>query len=213
LRFTCQQNGVDIEIESMPIPANGRGLKVESNHEKLKLWNQAVQGTTEPLILLDADMFCQKNPAPIMETVQHVGITYRDQTTFPPINGGVVYVQPTQEAKAFFAAWVEADADLHANPSNHAVWRAKYAGMNQASLGMIMATGLDAFVAPLTCSQTNCVEPWSNWQDSVFVHVKSQALWHIFYNNAASNKNVPQIKEKWLQLEQSCLQLQPNTPI
>jgi hypothetical protein len=204
LRFTCQQSGVDITIEPMPIPQDGRGMKVESNHEKLKLWNQAVQAATEPIILLDADMFCQKDPAPIMDTVQHIGITYRDQTSFPPINGGVVYVQPTAEARAFFSAWVEADAELHTSPSRHSVWRAKYAGMNQASLGMIMANGMDSLVTRLTCSQTNCVEPWNNWQESTFVHVKSQALWHIFYNNGASNKNVPDIKRKWLELEELC---------
>jgi hypothetical protein len=212
LRYTCQQNGVDVTIEPMPIPENGRGMKIESNHEKLKLWNRAVQEATEPIILLDADMFCQRNPAPIMATVKHVGITYRDQTSFPPINGGVVYVQPTIEAKAFFTAWVESDAALHDHPAQHAAFRSRYAGMNQASLGMIMEAGMDHLVTRLTCSQTNCVEPWLNWQESAFVHVKSQALWHIFYNNAATNKNVPQIKDKWLELEKSCLQSRPNTP-
>lgn len=213
LRYTCAAHDVDVTISPMPVPVTGRGIKIESNHEKLRLWNHAVQNASAPLILLDVDMFCQHSPEPCMRAVQHVGITYRDPNTTPPINGGVVYVQPTEQARAFFTAWVKADGVLHANPKLHAAYRERYAGMNQASLGMIMegTDGLAHLVTPLSCRLTNCVEPWTDWERATFVHIKGRAFEHIFHGGAARNPHVPLIKRHWLKLEKECLQSPPTT--
>lgn len=201
LAYSCKRHGLDIQIHMMPIPPGmDTDPKVASNHDKLKLWNEVVQAATEPLLLLDADMFCQRNPVKLPDIVEHVGITWRPEGQEIPLNAGFVFVQPTQEAKAFFRAWVEADDLLRANPGLHLKYRQKWAGMNQSSLGMLIESGGQPLTR-LECTNYNLVEPWDGIALAAFVHIKSKAQYHIFSNTRETSENIQEVKRRFLQLE------------
>jgi hypothetical protein len=201
LAYSCKKHGLEIEIHMMPIPPDmDHDPKVASNHDKLKLWNDVVQAATDPILLLDADMFCQRNPLELAKTVEHVGITWRMEGQEIPLNAGFVFVQPTPEAKAFFRAWVEADDLLRANPGLHLKYRQKWAGMNQSSLGMLIETQSPPLTR-LECVDYNLVEPWAGIETAAFVHIKSKAQYHIFSNTREENPFIQAVKSRFLQLE------------
>jgi SAM-dependent methyltransferase len=201
LRYSASRVGLDVEIHMMDKPEGmATDPKVASNHGKLKLWNQAVQDATEPIILLDADMYCQRNPAELPKIVEHVGITWRPEGQEVPVNGGFVFVQPTQEAKAFFQEWVEADDLLRSNPGLHMKYRQKWAGMNQSSLGHLIETS-NPPLTRLECLDYNLVEPWNGIDGAAFVHCKSKLQYHIFSNTRENTDQMREAKRRFLSLE------------
>jgi hypothetical protein len=206
LEYSCRKQGLDIEMHKMEVPRNLESdYKVVSNHSKLKLWNEVVQSATEPVLLLDADMFCQRNPIELVQTVEHIGITWRPRNQSIPINAGFVFVQPTPEAKAFFNRWCELDDYLRANGGIHYKWRQKYAGMNQSSLGMLIETESPP-ITRLECTNYNLVEQWDGLESAAFIHVKSKAQWHVFCNTKTDNPNLPELKRRFLDLEKELME-------
>lgn len=204
LEYSCLKFGLECEVIKIQKPKMKGGYKVNSNHEKLKMWNDEVQKAEEPIILLDADIFCTENPSHVLDKFDHVAITYRDQTNTLPFNGGVIFVKPTPEAKQLFQDWVDADMRLFQNRAEHLKWKAKYAGMNQASLGCLMETKyVDSnVITKLPCSKYNLVEPWWRPDEACFIHIKAHAGHHIFSNCKTKNQSVITVKDMWLKLEE-----------
>lgn len=199
LRKSCDACGVDHDVQQMPTPQRTRGAAVVANHAKLKVWREEVLNATEPVILADADTFFQKDPSKGFDSVEHIGITYRDQGGGPlnvPLNAGIVFVQPTETSRKFMRDWVDMDDLLYREGVEFCKWRKKYQGMNQSSLGALMeTTGFEP--TRLNCSDWNLVEPWGNVDHAAIVHIKGNCMRHIFDGEKPKYESVTEIKNKW----------------
>ena len=201
LRRSCDACGVEHDVRLMPVPQRTRGSAVVANHAKLKEWRDAVLEATGPIILADVDMFMQRDPRAGFDCVEHVGITYRDQGgTHIPINAGVVFVHPTKRARQFMRDWCDMDDLLYSEGVEFCKWRAKYQGMNQASLGALIETG-GFQPTRLDCSKWNLVEPWDSIDAAHMVHVKGNAFRHIFNGEKSKYDSVIEIKKRWESIE------------
>lgn len=202
LRKSCDAHGINHDVKRMETPQRTRGAAVCANHAKLKEWREEVLRATEPIILADVDTFIQSNPEKAFEQVEHIGITMRDQTFHMPIplNAGIVFVQPTSEAKQFMCDWCRMDKEMFTD--NHLLmkWRKKYQGMNQASLGCLLETG-DFEPTQLNCSTWNLVEPWNDVESASIVHIKGNCMRHIFDSEHPRYESVEQIKGRWIEIE------------
>ena len=172
-------------VHTMPAPPpTGRPHWMDSNHEKLLLWSQTVQELADGDLALisDSDMLCVSRPSQdLLDSVRFVGLTQRDK--FYPINGGMIVVRGSEEARRFFRAWVDSDTHLYTHATEHQRWRKKYAGMNQASLGRILETREDlaSLIDYVPCDRTNMCKPWvPGWEDAHFIHVKSELRKAVF---------------------------------
>lgn len=180
-RASCDALGVPLVVHTMAPPKRSfKGRGCDANHGKLSLWNEIVQSASDPLILVDADMVMRADPREMLGGVEHVGITWRLPGQHVPLNAGLVPVQPTKEARMLFDAWVKVDGEMFGNGSLHAAYRAKYEGMNQASLGMLLENGWDWVCERLECIHWNEVEPWDFWRDAALVHIKGRVRNSIF---------------------------------
>ncbi len=82
--------------------------KLTANNHKLKIWRDAVHSASMPIVLMDADIIVLKDIADGFKS----DITLTDNGK-KWVNGGVIFVNPTQKSKDFFDAWVEADSALY----------------------------------------------------------------------------------------------------
>lgn len=181
MEHSFKKRGVPLEPIQMPTPKKRKRTQIMANHEKLKEWEKVVRTAEEPIILLDTDMYCLNDFREVVDLVKHVGVTYRPNNQWPPVNGGFVVVQPTEEARQFMAEWVRVDKMMFDNPKLHAPWRDKWAGMNQSSYGyLIDQLGYGKYVSKLPCDPYNCVEPWHYWRTSKLVHVKGDLRKALF---------------------------------
>lgn len=195
-------------VHTMPAPPpTGRPHWMDSNHEKLLLWSQTVQELAdgELALISDSDMLCVSRPSKkLLDTVRFVGLTKRDK--FLPINGGMLVVRGSEEARRFFRAWVEADTRLYSSPNEHQRWRRVYAGMNQASLGCVLETKpeLAALIDYIPCTRMNLCKPWvPGWESAHFIHVKSELRKAVFDPRVLRlNPNLAPIVDMWKALEE-----------
>lgn len=172
---SCAAFGVDLKLHDMSVPQQvlqSRGAT--ANHNKLAEWVRIIESTDRPVILLDADLVCKGDPLPGFEHVRYFGVTARPSGQRFPYNGGVVYARPTEVARKFFRAWLAADNLLFKDQELVKPFRYKYAGMNQASLGLLLELGWDRYMGKVSCEPYNVVDPWQNWESGVFVHFKSK---------------------------------------
>lgn len=97
-------------MHDVPTPAeDDRRKKLRDNNYKLRFWRDLVHMATEPLVLMDTDTI----------VLDDISGGFSDQdltlTTRPHkwLNGGVVFVKPTQYARDFFDEWVRVDQWLY----------------------------------------------------------------------------------------------------
>jgi hypothetical protein len=157
-----------------------------SNNYKLKVWAQemaAAYDAKEDVIICDADMLCTNDPSSVFDHEFDIAYTVRGPESRIPLNGGVVFAHPTDEAYIFFQDWVETDAKMYEDHLGtngrkiHGKWRQKYAGLNQASFGYLLETNVgDVNFMPLPTVIYNAVD--TDWHaitsETCFVHIKSQ---------------------------------------
>jgi hypothetical protein len=148
-----------------------------SNSLKLRAWVEYLEKTDDDVIFADCDMLCLGDgTVAFREYDFDVAITGRanpglNQT---PMNGGIVFVRPNDRSRAFFRAWLETNELLRNNPTLHAHYRRRWAGMNQA--GYMMNKGYpDCKLITLPLQRWNATDSyWPRIDDNtVFVHIKS----------------------------------------
>lgn len=202
LRQSCDDHGVAHDIRSMATPHRTRGAAVCANHAKLKEWREEVLRATEPVILADVDTFIQRNPEKAFDEVEHIGITFRDQRfNLPiPLNAGIVFVQPTREARQFICDWCKMDKRMFEDNKLLMQWRREYQGINQSSLGCLLETG-DFKPTALNCSTWNLVEPWEEVDGAHIVHVKGNAMRHIFDDEKPKREGAEVVAKRWRAIE------------
>jgi len=172
----------DIRARIIEPPDHRGAVKIPflSNTYKLAFWVAAVEEAYldgENLILSDSDMLCTGNPEPVFEREFDIAYTVRDDHTNIPLNGGVVYVKPTEAARRFMQEWLKIDERMYEDWNFHQPWRIKYAGQNQASFGYLLENPVEGVtLLELPTRIYNAVN--TDWHrigsDTVFIHIKSQ---------------------------------------
>lgn len=159
---------IPIEIDRIePPPLGTRHPSFYDNNAKLKSWINAVNQDT---IFVDADMLCRGDISDGFDCVDHIGITVRPGRY--PINGGVVFVKNTRQAKEFLKEWSAVDDRMLHDVELHMRFHKKYAGMNQSSLGKMVEDCPD-LVSKLPCEIYNlCDGQWDQWRGARLIHIK-----------------------------------------
>ena len=180
-----------------PTGAPGKRTAFTSNWHKLRAWEKAVRDASEPVILADCDMLCLRSIGEAFDIGEgavggweHWDIAYT-QTSNPrlPLNGGLLFVRPTDASKRFFHRWREIDRQMYINPALHDPWRVKTAGMNQASFWYLHErelAALGARVIALPCREWNaCQDDWAHiGPECRMLHVKGTLRWAVLGDEA-----------------------------
>ncbi len=96
---------------------------------------------------------------------------------WPPFNGGVMFVRPTEPAIRFMRELLSVNNQMMKDQRFHQQYRDVYGGLNQAAFGYMMEhskdDGLKAMKLP--CSEWNACElHWSNYNGrNRLIHIKS----------------------------------------
>jgi hypothetical protein len=187
LEMTARRHCPDWSIEVLRIDppalraASGRDSDA-ANHYKLARWVQACHEARdgEQLLLVDADTFVNAPLDPLWDGMFDFGYTVRPSDARYPLNAGVIAVRAGGPARRLMDAWLAQDAVFLEDAEALRPWRARYGGMNQASLGALLDTGVafavGAGIALLPCLEWNCED--STWERfdaerTRIVHVKS----------------------------------------
>lgn len=164
-RASAEAVGVPLEVHELPPPERmGKrgaiGFNTENSY-KLDYWATLLSESTEPIIFTDCDMLMLGDPSDGFNGGDwDVALTQRKPEGQPRwFNAGVVFARPNDAARRYMEAWRDANAHLLNRPKEHKRWKSKYAGMNQAALGMAMEKEMlpdDCKVGHLPCALYNC---------------------------------------------------------
>lgn len=179
---------------------------LQANHAKMLAWAEYIESADDDVVFTDADMFANGDLRDVFEKYDFdVAITYRDYSSIP-INGGVVFVRNTDDAKAFIKKWAEEDTLLYENATEHLKWRKKCHGMNQASLGKMMSEqSYPGKLIKIECSKYNaCEDSWKHFHEHkpYMVHCKSNMKRSLMDNKKLSSLHIKMraVAERWYEL-------------
>ena len=127
---------VDIHIPP-PVKIPGKARNFKYNSTKLEIWRDYMQTATEPIIFADCDMLCMLPAHSAFDIDFDIAFTARTRVHRIPMNGGIIFARPTENARIFFDKWLEANNKMLKNEKLHHIWRVRYAGMNQAAFGYV----------------------------------------------------------------------------
>lgn len=175
--------GWDISVEALPHTRNDTGTSA-ANTKKLEWWSERVAQSQDgdEVALVDCD--CVVTGA--LDAVWYaqpfdVALTRRDPNVAYPYNAGVVFVRVSDRSRLFMQTWAAVNAKMRVDRIDHAKWRAKYGGMNQAALGAVLEAGISSAlgvaIADLPCSTWNCEDStWLQYDPEItrIVHYKSR---------------------------------------
>lgn len=147
------------------------------NTQKLEHWRRRTLDAPNgaELLLIDGDMIVMKPLDDIWRIDFDVAYTLRDGGSRLPLNGGVVFVRVSDATRAFIDRWWEVNVKFLGNSQQHRHWRAKYAGINQASFGYLLEHEVGALkIHKLRCSEWNLCE-WERHDPLAarIIHIKS----------------------------------------
>jgi hypothetical protein len=107
-------------------------------------------GFDSPTVFLDNDAFPNRDLSTAFDEVNHVGLTLRGTPGLMPINEGVIFARPTDEARGFFAAYLDTFCGLqHVMHAERWKW---WGG--QTSLNMLAGPAADR-ITLLPCDTWN----------------------------------------------------------
>lgn len=169
---------VTLDIDNVVPKKDGKRPGCLSNTVKLEKFAEYVKGCDEDLILADCDMLCNGDARRAFEDYDFdIAITVKEEghNTRCRINGGIIFVRNTPEAKAWIAEFNNVNKRMYEDLEFHNKWIKKYFGMNQSAMGYMLETYDKARVIELpTVIWNNCDPDWNYITDeTVFVHIKS----------------------------------------
>lgn len=191
------------------VPPTDRSALANASHvwntAKLEAWADAVAEAPDgtPVLLMDADMMILRPLDDLWAWPFDLAYTLRSRSSLP-FNGGVVALRITDQTRAFMARWVALNRQFLTDAAAHQPWRAKYAGINQASFGALLEAadhGCDLLTLP--CAEWNCVE-WELFDPEItrVVHVKSKLRRELFGWAAPVSPVHKRLISQWKALEQ-----------
>ena len=210
-RVHCPEWDIRVEpITPSPLKAASGNPSHEWNTYKLDYWQEVVDALPDGarLLLMDADTTIVRPLDALWELPFDLAYTIRSAHATPriPFNGGVVALRVSEGTRAALRRWRAENRRMLDDRAHHLVWRRKYAGINQASFGLMLEDGgfADLDVKALPCQEWNCVE-WSELaQNTRIVHYKS-ALRRATFGMIALPSLRPLVAD-WHALERAALQ-------
>lgn len=160
-----------------PPPLGGLPNGCAYNAEKLRLWGRLACEAKTKTILIDADTLILGDLSGAFDQSFDVAYTARPDSARHRLNGGVVFLRPTERARGFMRRWVEIDDEMVASRPLAERAAGLHGGVNQAALCSLLDDGAaNADVIGLPCSIWNSVdETWASFGDHVKVlHFKSE---------------------------------------
>ncbi len=181
-----------------------------ANTQKMEHWYTLVSAAPDGarLLLLDADTMITRPLDDVWD--RDFDLAYTTKESRFPFNSGVVFVRVTDRARAFVSAWRDENRRMLGDSAHHQTWRKRYGGINQASLGFMLAqpprAGLT--IATLPCVEWNCEDfSWERFDPRVtrIVHLKSSLRRAIFLRTAVG-QHVRPLAALWGTLEREALE-------
>lgn len=117
----------------------GRSYGMSSNTHKLAKWVEITESAKEDVVLCDCDLMFNDTIDDVFELDFDLAYTRRNGPL--PFNSGVVFLRPTEHAKAGMRKWLSVNNEMFRNAPFHNRYRDKYAGMNQAAWGYLLESG------------------------------------------------------------------------
>jgi hypothetical protein len=209
-KYSAQKAHPDTKVRLISLKSPGNRTSHQGrNQYKLIEWNKVIQAAEEDTILMDVDMVVYKDIGHVFEKDFDICYTKRTKTRMP-LNGGVLFVKPTDKAKEFFREWLKVDADLLKRRNRYMPYVRKYGGQNQASFGYMIEQkrGL-AGIAWVECTWYNCCnEEWKDINDETKVVHHKSALKRICSKSGDYKKYHPKYEKalrKWREMEKEML--------
>lgn len=213
LAWSARQHlpGWTVQVRQLPMPPaldypNHTDSHIANTH-KLAAWARLVAEAPDGarVALLDADMLILRSLDPVWDLAFDVAYTVRRAAKLP-LNAGVMFVRVSPDTRAFLRAWATENERLLWHPTEHRIWRKKYGGINQASLGLLLERGDHGLqFATLPCLEWNCEDTtWSAFDPAVtrILHIKS-ALRRTVFGLAPSVRALAPLVALWTQAERA----------
>lgn len=177
-----------------------------SNTHKLDHWNQMIQSAPEGarVLLIDTDTMIVNPIDSIWE--QEFDIAYTTKKHKLPFNGGVLFLRVSEHTRQFMASWTETNLSFLEDDKQHAPWRQKYGGMNQASFGAlipVMKSDFGINLIEIPCLEWNCEQSaWRLFDAELtkIVHVKS-GLRKAVMGRATAEPQFKGLMDLWLDMD------------
>lgn len=167
-----------------------RKAYVYTNTEKLKYWVDYINNIEDNTVLLDVDMVLNKPINDVFNKDFDVAITTRENDTFyrnntkAPINGGVIFVKPTEGARQYFKDFYEINDKMLNDFQLLHQWQEECVGMNQAAMQYLRKNPSDKYnILELPTLYYNLCPPEYKSFDpdkTSFIHLKSHLREQIF---------------------------------
>lgn len=191
-------------------PPTDRMSHQRRNQYKLEHWYKMVKASTENVILMDVDMVVYGDIGHVFERDFDLCYTRRTATRMP-LNGGVLFVKPTEATLEFFRKWLKVDGELLKHRGQYQPYVRKYGGQNQASFGYMLEKGrYAAKIAHVDCTWYNCCnEEWAGIDSKTLVVHHKSALKRICSRSGDYKAYHPKYEtalRKWKAMEREMLE-------
>lgn len=210
-RMHCPGWEVNVREIDAPLAARygNRGGRngLATNTDKLREWGRIVDEAPDgdTIALLDSDMMALGTIDGAFATPFDVACTDKQHCQKLPFNGGAVFVRVNERSRAFMRTWVEVNDRLFANPEEHAPYRGRFGGMNQAALGyMLERMTIDVAFRWLPCATWNCCDEvlWRAWRGARLVHIKS-GLRRAIFNGSVYRPHLAELRAIYFEHERA----------
>jgi len=178
----------EVEVVTCEIPPQRQHCKYAytSNNLKLKLWVEYATKSDVPVVLMDIDMVILKDLWQPFKREFDIAVTKRPGKMW--LNGGIMFVQPTEKARRDLKMWYEFDRDIYESQVHSKGDRrpaklreiqkaTDHDGMNQPTFVYLYENGkfesdIEIFPAKI---YNNCDQCWHSFDNTVrVVHVKGK---------------------------------------
>ena len=197
---SCEKVMPHIKFEGIqmkpPTIKPGYSQGQNANVAKMRVWAQIMENAKEMVCFADCDMLALKTIEDIEKIDFDVAYTCRKHSSIP-VNGGIMFVRPTERGKAFMRLLNAVDDKMYCDKVLHQRWRSKYAGINQAAFGYVLEKHSDvAKMVPISCEFWNsCCDTWREIGGQTrIVHVKGP-LRKLLVGNAPIGSFSPWLRE------------------
>jgi alpha-N-acetylglucosamine transferase len=147
------------------------------NAEKLRIWVNLLEKCEDnEIVLIDSDVMVLQDISEVFLFDFDIGCTRRTRNQRIIYNGGVMFVKKNERSLEFFRKFREIDDQMLEDKNFHEIWRAKYAGMNQAAFGWMVENYTGNFILrEFPCAVYNSLsDDWKTFDPAItkIVHLK-----------------------------------------
>jgi hypothetical protein len=193
-------------LDPPPSTIPGATPAYAANTHKLQWWRDRVAALPDGtrVLCLDADMLVLQPLEPLWDLAFDLAYTARvGGTSRLPFNGGFLALRVSPRTRAAMDRYVAENWRMLTDAPRHAVYRRRFAGLNQAAFGACLELGAftDCTVVRLPCPVWNCVA-WETFHPATtrVLHIKSDLRRTVLQGTNLGTVTLL-LAEKWHQAE------------